>query len=203
VLHEPARVLGVSFESDDLVGYWSVAETNRRAAAACRSVHDLWERMRERAMGCCACQTAARSSKSALLCLAARISSCQSPDKVDAVSACSHCGSPTCHGRRAVRARWEQDATNPATAPLTRMALAEQLAGPTGAGRYREKDGKPRLKSPRSAAQDLATLMRWLEASAISRLRGGWTLGGRITKGRRLGAHTAAGAADGLAARYS
>jgi formylglycine-generating enzyme required for sulfatase activity len=170
VLHEPARVLGVSFESDDLVGYVVRSAQDQPGALPLLAdlFTDLWERMRERGDGILrvsdrreVIQVGAALSRRADQFLA------NHPDKVVAVKRLftlrlAHVprqGEP-------VRARWVQDATNPADRAVdAEWALAEQLAGPdwrlvvTG-----EKDGKATAEVAHEVLlKTWPTLMRWLE----------------------------------------
>jgi hypothetical protein len=148
MLREPARVLGVGFESDDLVSHVVKSAQDQPGALPLLAdlFTDLWERMRERGDG-----TLRVSDRREIIQVGAALSRradqflATVPDKVDAVKRLftlrlAHVprqGEP-------VRARWERDA-KPGTDPAVdaEWALVEQLAGSdwrllvTG-----EKDGK-------------------------------------------------------------
>src|SRR5262249_51234727 len=146
VLREPARVLGVGFESDDLVGHVIRSAEDQPGALPLLAdlFTDLWERMRERGDGALRVsdrreiiQVGAALSKRADEFLA------KHPERVEAVKRLftlrlayvPRQGEP-------VRARWTRD-LKPGSSIDTEWALAEELAGPdwrlvvTG-----EKDGK-------------------------------------------------------------
>jgi formylglycine-generating enzyme required for sulfatase activity len=170
VLREPARVLGVSFESDDLVSHVVRSAEDQPGALPLLAdlFTDLWERMRERGDGILRVsdrreiiQVGAALSRRADQFLA------QAPDKVEAVKRLftlrlAHVprqGEP-------VRARWERDATNLTDqAADVEWALAEELAGPdwrltvTGA-----KDGKAIAEVAHEVLlKTWPTLTRWLK----------------------------------------
>src|SRR5262245_10896296 len=170
VLREPARVLGVGFESDDLVGHIvkSVEDQPGALPLLADLFTDLWEHMRERSDG-----TLRVSDRREIIQVGAALSKradqflAKHPDKVDAVKRLftlrlAHVprqGEP-------VRARWERDMANPADrAADAEWALAEQLAGPdwrlvvTG-----EKDGKATAEVAHEVLlRAWPTLTRWLE----------------------------------------
>ena len=170
VLREPARVLGVDFESDDLVGHVVKSAQDQPGALPLLAdlFTDLWERMRERGDG-----TLRVSDRREIIQVGAALSRradqflARAPDKVDAVKRLftlrlAHVprqGEP-------VRARWERDA-KPGTDPAVdaEWALVEQLAGPdwrllvTG-----EKDGKATAEVAHEILlKSWPTLNRWLE----------------------------------------
>jgi formylglycine-generating enzyme required for sulfatase activity len=170
VLREPARVLGVSFESDDLAGHVVRSAEDQPGALPLLAdlFTDLWERMRERGDG-----TLRVSDRREIIQVGAALSRradqflANHPDKVEAVKRLftlrlAHVprqGEP-------VRARWERDATDPADRAVdAEWVLAEQLAGPdwrlvvTG-----EKDGKATAEVAHEVLlKTWATLTRWLE----------------------------------------
>jgi formylglycine-generating enzyme required for sulfatase activity len=170
VLREPARVLGVGFESDDLVSHVVRSAEDQPGALPLLAdlFTDLWERMRERGDGILRVsdrreiiQVGAAPSRRADQFLA------QAPDKVEAVKRLftlrlAHVprqGEP-------VRARWERDAKDASDPALdAEWALAEQLAGPnwrlivTG-----ERDGKATAEVAHEVLlKTWPTLQRWLE----------------------------------------
>ena len=170
VLREPARVLGVGFESDDLVSHIvKSAEYQPGALPLLADLFtDLWERMRERGDGVLRVsdrreiiQVGAALTKRADQFLA------QHPDKHEAVKRLftlrlAHVprqGEP-------VRARWERDAEpSKDTAADAEWALVELLAGPdwrllvTG-----EKDGKAVAEVAHEILlKTWPTLKSWLE----------------------------------------
>jgi formylglycine-generating enzyme required for sulfatase activity len=169
VLREPARVLGVRFESDDLVSHLvNSAEDQPGALPLLADLFtDLWERMRTRGDGVLRVsdhreiiQIGAALSKRADQFLA------QAPDKMEAVKRLftlrlTHVprqGEP-------VRARWEPDETRKDGQEDAEWALVELLAGPhwrllvTG-----EKDGKRTAEVAHEILlKTWPTLKRWLE----------------------------------------
>jgi formylglycine-generating enzyme required for sulfatase activity len=170
VLREPARVLGVGFESDDLVGHIvkSVEDQPGALPLLADLFTDLWEHMRERSDG-----TLRVSDRREIIQVGAALSKradqflAKHPDKVDAVKRLftlrlAHVprqGEP-------VRARWERDAKQGADPAVNaEWALVEQLAGPdwrlvvTG-----EKDGKATAEVAHEILfKTWPTLKRWLE----------------------------------------
>jgi formylglycine-generating enzyme required for sulfatase activity len=170
VLREPARVLGVGFESDEVVGLVVKSVEGQRGALPLLAdlFTDLWERMRERGDG-----TLRVSDRHEIIQVGAALSKradkflAEHPDAMDAVRRLftlrlAHVprqGEP-------VRARWERDA-KPGSDPAVdaEWALAEQLAGPdwrlivTG-----EKDGKATAEVAHEILfKTWPTLKRWLE----------------------------------------
>jgi formylglycine-generating enzyme required for sulfatase activity len=170
VLREPARVLGVGFESDDLVGHVvkSVEDQPGALPLLADLFTDLWERMRERGDG-----TLRVSDRREIIQVGAALSKradkflAEHPDKVEAVKRLftlrlAHVprqGEP-------VRARWERDARQEADPAVdAEWALAERLAGSewrlvvTG-----EKDGKATAEVAHEILlKTWPTLRRWLE----------------------------------------
>jgi formylglycine-generating enzyme required for sulfatase activity len=171
VLREPARVLGVGFERDDLVRHVvSAAEDEPGALPLLADLFtDLWERMRERGDG-----TLRVSDRREIIQVGAALAKraddfvAKNPDKVEAVKRLftlrlahvPHQGEP-------VRARWERDG-KPRTDPAadTEWTLAELLAGPdwrlivTG-----EKDGKATAEVAHEILlKNWPTLRGWLDA---------------------------------------
>jgi formylglycine-generating enzyme required for sulfatase activity len=170
VLREPARVLGVGFESDDLVSHVvkSVEDQPGALPLLADLFTDLWERMRERGDG-----TLRVSDRREIVQVGAALSKradqflANHPDKVDAVKRLftlrlAHVprqGEP-------VRARWERDANQGADRAVNaEWALVEQLAGPdwrlivTG-----EKDGKATAEVAHEILfKTWPALNRWLE----------------------------------------
>jgi formylglycine-generating enzyme required for sulfatase activity len=170
VLREPARVLGVGFESDDLVSHIvkSVEDQPGALPLLADLFTDLWERMRERGDS-----TLRVSDRREIIQVGAALSKradqflAKHPDKVDAVKRLftlrlAHVprqGEP-------VRARWERDAKQGADSAVeAEWALVEQLAGPdwrlivTG-----EKDGKATAEVAHEILfKTWPTLKRWLE----------------------------------------
>jgi formylglycine-generating enzyme required for sulfatase activity len=170
VLREPARVLGVGFESDDLVRHVvSAAEGQPGALPLLADLFtDLWERMRKRGDGTLRVADAREIIQvgAALLKRADKFLR-NNPGKVDAVKRLftlrlAHVprqGEP-------VRARWERDA-EPGTDPTAdaEWTLAELLAGQdwrltvTGA-----KNGKATAEVAHEILlKTWSTLRRWLE----------------------------------------
>jgi hypothetical protein len=170
VLREPARVLGVGFESDDFVSHIVKSAEDQPGALPLLAdfFADLWERMRERGDGSLRVldrreiiQVGAALSKRADQFLVKRSS------EVDAVKRLftlrlAHVprqGEP-------VRARWERDAKRGTDPTIdAEWALVEQLAGPdwrlivTG-----EKDGKATAELAHEVLfKTWATLKHWLE----------------------------------------
>jgi formylglycine-generating enzyme required for sulfatase activity len=170
VLREPARVLSVGFESDDLVSHVvkSVEDQPGALPLLADLFTDLWERMRERGDGMLRVsdrreiiQVGAALSKRADQFLA------KHPNKVEAVRRLftlrlAHVprqGEP-------VRARWERDAEQEADSAVdAEWALVERLAGPnwrlvvTG-----ERDGKATAEVAHEILlKTWPTLRRWLE----------------------------------------
>jgi formylglycine-generating enzyme required for sulfatase activity len=170
VLREPARVLGVGFESDDLISHVVKSAEDQPGPLPLLAdlFTDLWERMQDRGDGILRVsdrreiiQVGAALSRRADQFLA------QAPDKVEAVKRLftlrlAHVprqGEP-------VRARWQRDAK--AGTDLTadgEWALVEQLAGSewrllvTG-----EKDGKATAEVAHEVLlKTWPALKRWLE----------------------------------------
>jgi formylglycine-generating enzyme required for sulfatase activity len=170
VLREPARVLGVGFESDDLVSHVVTSVEDQPGALPLLAdlFTDLWERMRERGDG-----TLRVSDRREIIQVGAALSKradqflAKHPDKVDAVKRLftlrlAHVprqGEP-------VRARWERDAKQGSDPAVdAEWALVERLAGPdwrlivTG-----EKDGKATAEVAHEILfKTWPTLKRWLE----------------------------------------
>jgi formylglycine-generating enzyme required for sulfatase activity len=170
VLREPARVLGVGFESDDLVSHVVKSAEDQPGALPLLAdlFTDLWERMRERGDG-----TLRVSDRREIIQVGAALSRradqflATAPDKVQAVKRLftlrlAHVprqGEP-------VRARWERDAKGGVGQAVdAEWALVEQLAGPdwrlivTG-----EKDGKATAEVAHEILlKTWPTLRRWLE----------------------------------------
>ena len=167
VLREPARVLGVDFESDDLISHIVKSAEDQPGALPLLAdlFTDLWERMRERGDG-----TLRVSDRREIIQVGAALSKRadqflkQNPDKVEAVKRLftlrlayvPRQGEP-------VRARWERDAKGEAV--NAEWALVELLAGPdwrllvTG-----EKDGKAIAEVAHEILlKTWPTLKRWLE----------------------------------------
>jgi formylglycine-generating enzyme required for sulfatase activity len=170
VLSEPARVLGVALESQDLVSHVIKSAEDQPGALPLLAdlFTDLWERMRERGDG-----TLRISDHREIIQVGAALSGradqflADNPGKVSAVKRLftlrlAHVprqGEP-------VRARWERDA-RPGTDPAldSDWALAEQLAGPdwrlTVTG---ERDGKATAEVAHEILlKTWPTLKRWLE----------------------------------------
>src|SRR5215831_9573680 len=170
VLREPARVLGVSFESDDLVSHIvrSVEDQPGALPLLADLFTDLWERMRERGDG-----TLRVSDRREIIQVGAALSRradqflANVPDKVEAVKRLftlrltyvPRQGEP-------VRARWVRDeARGAGEAADPEWTLVEVLAGPewrlvvTG-----EKDGKATAEVAHEIMfKTWPTLKRWLE----------------------------------------
>ena len=170
MLREPARVLGVGFESEDLVSYVVKSAQDQPGALPLLAdlFTDLWERMRERGDG-----TLRVSDRREIIQVGAALSRradqflATVPDKVDAVKRLftlrlAHVprqGEP-------VRARWERDAKPGIDLAVdAEWALVEQLAGSdwrllvTG-----EKDGKATAEVAHEILlKTWPTLKRWLE----------------------------------------
>jgi formylglycine-generating enzyme required for sulfatase activity len=170
VLREPARVLGVGFESDDLIRHVVGSAEDQPGALPLLAdlFTDLWERMRERGDG-----TLRVSDRREIIQVGAALSKradkflTQNPDKVEAVKRLftlrlayvPRQGEP-------VRARWERDEKGEAgQAANAEWALVELLAGPdwrllvTG-----EKDGKAVAEVAHEILlKTWPTLKRWLE----------------------------------------
>jgi formylglycine-generating enzyme required for sulfatase activity len=168
VLREPARVLGVGFESDDLVSHVVKSAEDQPGALPLLAdlFTDLWEQMRKRGDG-----TLRVSDRREIIQVGAALSRradrflTDHPDKVEAgkrlftlrLAHVPRQGEP-------VRARWEREAkTDPAAD--AEWAVAEQLAGPdwrlvvTG-----EKDGKATAEVAHEILlKTWPTLRRWLE----------------------------------------
>jgi len=170
VLREPARVLGVGFESDDLVNHIVKSAEDQPGALPLLAdlFTDLWERMRERGDG-----TLRVSDRREIIQVGAALSKRadqfleQNPDKVEAVRRLFtlHLAYVPRQGEP-VRARWERDAKGEADQAVdARWALVELLAGPewrllvTG-----EKDGKASAEVAHEILlKTWPTLKRWLE----------------------------------------
>lgn len=170
VLREPARVLGVGFESGDLIRHIVRSAEDQPGALPLLAdlFTDLWERMRERGDGMLRV-----SDRLEIMQVGAALSHradqflADHPDQVDAVKRLftlrlAHVprqGEP-------VRVRWECDATLEADAATdTEWALVEQLAGPdwrlTVTG---HRDGKATAEVAHEILlKTWQTLRRWLE----------------------------------------
>src|SRR5262245_30060249 len=170
VLREPARVLGVGFESDDLVSNIvnSVEDQPGALPLLTDLFTDLWERMRDRGDG-----TSRVSDRRQVIQVGAALSRradqflATAPDKVEAVKRLftlrlAHVprqGEP-------VRARWERDAKQRSDPVVdAEWSLVERLAGSdwrlvvTG-----EKDGKATAEVAHEILlKTWPTLKRWLE----------------------------------------
>ena len=170
VLREPACVLGVDFESDDLVSHVVKSAEDQPGALPLLAdlFTDLWERMRERGDG-----TLRVSDHREIIQVGTALSGradqflAKFPDKVETVKRLftlrlAHVpreGEP-------VRARWERDAKGGAGQAIdAEWELVELLAGPdwrllvTG-----EKDGKPTAEVAHEILlKTWPTLKRWLE----------------------------------------
>jgi formylglycine-generating enzyme required for sulfatase activity len=170
VLREPARVLGVDFESDDLVRHVIRAAQDEPGALPLLAdlFTDLWERMRERGDGILRVSDRREIIQvGAALARRADDFLAKNADKVEAVKRLftlrlAHVprqGEP-------VRARWER-AAKPGFDPAAdaEWALVEQLAGPdwrlTVTG---ERDGKATAEVAHEILlKTWPTLQRWLE----------------------------------------
>jgi formylglycine-generating enzyme required for sulfatase activity len=169
VLREPARVLGVGFESDDLINHVVKSAEDQPGALPLLAdlFTDLWERMRDRGDGILRV-----SDRREIIQIGAALSRradrflAKVPDKVGAVKRLftlrlthvSRQGEP-------VRARWERDDARGTGQADTEWALVEMLAGPewrlvvTG-----EKDGKATAEVAHEILlKTWPTLKRWLE----------------------------------------
>ena len=170
VLREPARVLGVGFENDDVISQVIKSAENQPGALPLLAdlFTDLWERMRERGDG-----TLRISERPEFIQVGAALSRradtflSKYPDKVAAVKRLFTLR--LAHVPRqgeAVRARWERKAKPVADPNVnTEWALAEVLAGPdwrllvTG-----EKDGHATAEVAHEILlKTWPTLKRWLE----------------------------------------
>jgi formylglycine-generating enzyme required for sulfatase activity len=170
VLREPARALGVGFESDDLISHVVKSAEDQPGALPLLAdlFTDLWERMRQRGDG-----TLRVSDRREIIQVGAALSNradqflAKHPDKEEAVKRLftlrlAHVprqGEP-------VRARWERDAKGDADQAVNaEWALVELLAGPdwrlvvTG-----EKDGNATAEVAHEVLlKTWPTLKRWLE----------------------------------------
>ena len=213
VLREPARVLGVGFESDDLISHIVKSAEEQPGALPLLAdlFTDLWERMRERGDG-----TLRVSDRREIIQVGAALSQpCRSvPRKASrqgrsreaavhpAARACAAAGRA---GARALGARCARQGGHKATA--AEWALVELLAGPdwrllvTG-----EKDGKATAEVAHEILlKTWPTLKRWLEEEREFLVWRGELDARRkeYEEGRQGGRVPAApGAASGLAARY-
>jgi formylglycine-generating enzyme required for sulfatase activity len=170
VLREPARVLGVGFESDDLISrFVKLAEDQPGALPLLADLFsDLWKRMQERGDGIMRVSDRREIGQlGTALSQRADEFLAQAPDKVEAVKRLftlrlAHVprrGEP-------VRARWERDGKVGADPALdAEWVLVEQLAGSewrllvTG-----EKDGKATAEVAHEILlKTWPTLKRWLE----------------------------------------
>src|SRR5215471_5499052 len=134
VLREPARVLGVGFESEDLVNRVVKSAEGQPGALPLLAdlFTDLWESMRERGDGILRVSDRREIIQvGAALCKRADRFLAEAPDQVESVKRLSTLrlahvprqGEP-------VRARWERDAQDRAQPVDAEWALVEQLAGP-------------------------------------------------------------------------
>jgi formylglycine-generating enzyme required for sulfatase activity len=170
VLREPARVLGVGFESEDLVSHVVKSAEDQPGALPLLAdlFTDLWESMRERGDGVLRISDRREIIQvGAVLCQRADRFLAEAPDQVEAVKRLftlrlAHVprqGEP-------VRARWERDTQRGAEQPVdAEWALVERLAGPdwrllvTG-----EKDGRATAEVAHEILLKIwPTLKRWLE----------------------------------------
>jgi len=170
VLREPARVLGVGFESEDLVNHVVKSAEDQPGALPLLAdlFTDLWESMRERGDGILRISDRREIIQvGAALCKRADRFLAEAPDQVEAVKRLftlrlAHVprqGEP-------VRARWERDAQGGAARPAdAEWALVERLSGPdwrlivTG-----EKDGRATAEVAHEILlKTWPTLKRWLE----------------------------------------
>jgi len=170
VLREPARVLGVGFESQDLVDHVVKSAEDQPGALPLLAdlFTDLWESMRQRDDGILRISDRREIIQvGAALCKRADRFLAEAPDQVEAVKRLftlrlAHVprqGEP-------VRARWERDAQDGAVQPIdAEWALVERLAGPdwrllvTG-----EKDGRATAEVAHEILlKTWPTLKSWLE----------------------------------------
>ena len=170
VLREPARVLGVGFESQDLVDHVVKSAEDQPGALPLLAdlFTDLWESMRQRDDGILRISDRREIIQvGAALCRRADRFLAEAPDQVEAVKRLftlrlAHVprqGEP-------VRARWERDAQDGAVQPIdAEWALVERLAGPdwrllvTG-----EKDGRATAEVAHEILlKTWPTLKSWLE----------------------------------------
>jgi hypothetical protein len=169
VLREPARVLGVGFESEDLVNHVVKSAEGQPGALPLLAdlFTDLWESMRERGDGILRVSDRREIIQvGAALCKRADRFLSEAPDQVESVKRLSTLrlahvprqGEP-------VRARWERAAQDRAQPVDAEWALLEQLAGPdwrlvvTG-----ERDGKATAEVAHEILlKTWPTLKRWLE----------------------------------------
>ena len=170
VLHEPARVLGVGFESDDLISQVVKSAEDQPGALPLLAdlFTDLWERMRERGD-----DTLRVSDRREIIQVGAALSKradaffAKHPDKVEAVKRLFtlRLAHVPRHGEP-VRARWEWDTRgNQGQEIDAEWALVELLAEPdwrlvvTG-----EKDGKAAAEVAHEILlKTWPALKRWLE----------------------------------------
>ena len=212
VLREPARVLGVNFESDDLVSHVVKSAEDQPGALPLLTdlFTDLWERMRERGDG-----TLRVSDRREIIQVGAALSRradqflATNPEKVEALKRLftlrlAHVprqGEP-------VRARWEREAKPGVDAAVDAEWGDGRATGGAGLAAHRHRrEGRQghRRGRARNPAQDVAGV----EALAGGRARVpslAWRTG-CAAQGIRQGrqgrcAPAAAGAPDGLAARY-
>jgi formylglycine-generating enzyme required for sulfatase activity len=169
VLREPARVLGVGFESEDLVDYVMKSAEDQPGALPLLAdlFTDLWETMRERGDGILRVSDRREIIQvGAALCRRADRFLAEFPDQVEAVKRLftlrlAHVprrGEP-------VRARWERDAQDWPRPVDAEWALVERLAGPdwrlivTG-----EKNGRATAEVAHEILlKTWPSLKRWLE----------------------------------------
>ena len=211
VLREPARVLGVGFESDDLIRHIVKSAEDQPGALPLLAdlFTDLWERMRARGDGILRVSDRREIIQvgAALSCRADQFLE-KYPDKVDAVKRLftlrlAHVprqGEP-------VRARWERDPRGEeGKATAAEWALVELFAGPdwrllvTG-----EKDGKATAEVAHEVLlKTWDKLKRWLEEEREFLVWRGEIDARRkdYEKAGKRARTAAAGSADGLAARH-
>jgi len=170
VLREPAQVLGVGFESEDLVDHVVKSAEDQPGALPLLAdlFADLWESMRERGDGILRVSDRREIIQvGAALCNRADRFLAEAPDQVEAVKRLftlrlAHVprqGEP-------VRARWERDAQGAVSPSVdAEWALVERLSGPdwrlvvTG-----EKDGRATAEVAHEILlKTWPTLRRWLE----------------------------------------